>query len=108
MPGYVFFFTALLLIAIEPRVQAGDCVLCEKINSEIALLQNEHRATEQLLADNKRVLSVTAANDVSKKVKLTSNIFILSAKVETLANNKLAKSNELGKLGCQTCQKQKL
>ena len=82
-----------------------DCAVCGKLGGEVETLKTDQATATEFLAQNRKALTLLGANDVSKRIKVTSNILILSARVETMGNNLQIKDQEFQKMRCQSCPK---
>lgn len=97
----------LLSVAFAPVLgfAAPDCALCKKLWAEKEDSVKEEQGVLRLLADNKAVLVALRPSDLSKKVKLNSNILILTAKAEKAANQRANLERQVADMGCYPCLK---
>lgn len=95
-----FSFLTLIAVAFVAR---ADCTECRQLAMAIGRHPIEVERVTRLLSENKRVLASISPQEVSQKVKLTSNIWLLSAQAETLNNKQLINNQDFQKKGCSKC-----
>lgn len=103
----VFAVAALAFFSRAFFAAAADCPACTKIYDDLATAQAEKKSASELLAKNEEALSKISPDDISKKVKLASNIFLLKTKIETKSNNGVVLEKQITELRCDTCPKPK-
>ncbi|MBI2606172.1 MAG: hypothetical protein HYW49_08845 [Deltaproteobacteria bacterium] len=103
----VFAVAALAFFSRAFFAAAADCPACAKLFDSLAAVQAEKKSASELLAKNEEALSKISADDISKKVKLASNIFLLKTKIETKANNGVVLEKQITDMRCNTCPKPK-
>ncbi|HRK01204.1 MAG TPA: hypothetical protein PLH57_00940 [Oligoflexia bacterium] len=82
---------------------AIDCSRCFDLLAEARGVEAETTRTNDLLESNKRALASINPRDVSKKVKISSNILVLSTRVETMANKRQILEQQLVQAACNGC-----
>src|SRR3989344_7138374 len=85
----VFSVAVLAFFSRAFSAAAADCTACAKVFDDLTTAQAEKKSASELLAKNEEALSKISPDDISKKVKLASNIFLLKTKIETKANNSI-------------------
>jgi hypothetical protein len=80
-----------------------DCARCATLHSEIESQRVEEQKMSAQLESQRAELKTLPADNVSKRMKMTSSIFVLVAKVETAQNKRLAREGEVQKLKCGQC-----
>lgn len=100
----LFFLVGTVLAWAAPAlVSAFDCSQCQEIANEAKTITDESQRTNQLLESNKRALASVGQNEISKKVKISSNILVLSTRLETMANKKQVIHQQLQSPNCRNC-----
>lgn len=84
---------------------SSNCDTCSEIRKYIEKLDLQRADSVKLLNENQRLLQALHPNELSKKVKLSSNILILTSKVETLDNTRTVRLKETLKYRCGQCVK---
>ncbi len=95
-----FLLTFLCCAAVAP---IGALAGCAEIASEISSTNAQKGKDAQLLDANQKALNGLNANDTTKRIKISSNIMILSARLETSQNTMILKSQDCKKQGCPAC-----
>ena len=81
-----------------------DCETCEDLKKTVEFYKNEAKASVATLARQKEEVKNLQASEDSKKMKMASQVFYLTAKVETSENMILVKEKELSE-ACNKCAK---
>ena len=80
------------------------CVGCDTVLAQIEATKREGVATSERLEKEQNALKALGPNDDAKRMQMTSTVFVLVAKVETLQNREIAKKKDLeGR--CRLCSK---
>lgn len=98
-----FIAIACLLSSAALGGPPPNCAECAAARAEMLQLATQQKTYADLLTRNQAMIKTISPDDVSKKIKLTSNLLILASKVETLANNQTIKKMESDKKGCASC-----
>ncbi len=101
----IFAVAALAFFSRAFFAAAADCTACAKVSDELATAKTEKTSAVELLAKNEEALSNISPDDISKKVKLASNLFLLKTKIETKANNSVVFEKQITDMRCETCPK---
>ena len=79
-----------------------DCVSCEHLSAEIKnIIELEH--TTKSLLDESELYIGSLAQDDARRIKVSSNIMILTAKLEIFQNRNVTKSQDIKKMKCDLC-----
>ncbi len=97
----MFLFCTSLLLSFV--VQSQDCIKCKQLAESIQIAKKEEASLGGLLVKNRAVLATLSPSDISKKVKLSSNILILTAKIEKFQNERTIFNQQTNQMGCKTC-----
>ncbi|MBI3556314.1 MAG: hypothetical protein HY074_08630 [Deltaproteobacteria bacterium] len=103
--NFIFCVILTLAIFISRGSRAADCAACAKLVADFQASAQALETSRGLLAGNKAMLASLSPSDVSKKVKLTSNILILTAKLETAENQRTLYEQQYVTMGCSACPK---
>ena len=101
----IFSFFATLSIGSFQPLEAADCPACGAIFARREAAAKEEASNGSLLAANQNALAAISPSDISKKVKISSNILILTARAEKAGNDKTLIDQDFNAKGCQTCPK---
>jgi hypothetical protein len=103
-------FATILGIALSFTCQnsvAVDCGACRTLGASIQAQKNAEKTHLDLLERNRAFLaSVNAKKDLSKAIKVKSNILVLVLRLETFKNNLLQMETEYRTKGCGQCPAQ--
>ena len=99
---YGFQLTCVLSIFCRAGFSA-NCAKCQEYTREISASVALEANTSSLLQKNRAYLEKYGKIDVSKDIKLRSNILILSLRLETVRNNLEATRTESAQKGCAAC-----
>ncbi len=84
---------------------AADCKVCTTNYTNATVATEILKRNQDLLDRNKKALTTLSEDDVSKRVKIASNILILTTRVEIQSNTKLAADKILFESKCNLCPK---
>ena len=100
MKNFLLFFFMCCMAATTPTMTNADCA---SIADEIQAADALWGKNTQLLDANQKALNRLSATDTAKRIKISSNIMILTARLETGQNTKILKAQECKKQGCPAC-----
>ncbi|MGK5084094.1 hypothetical protein WDW37_12425 [Bdellovibrionota bacterium FG-1] len=108
--GYrLFGLMAFAFLVRNSSAQASpDCDMCRKYAGEWIALNKQHEKLSQLLSMNKELFQKISTEAASQRIKISSNLVVLSARVEAASNNRSSKLDEFKKAGCPQCPKSTL
>jgi hypothetical protein len=95
----------LIFICCAATTSSDAYAGCVELAGEISTASAQKTKDGQLLDANQKALNALNANDTTKRIKISSNIMILSARLETSQNTMLLKSQDCQKQGCPACPK---
>ena len=104
LPKLGWIITLSILGVIRPVV-AADCAKCAQESQSLQELKNQSDKLQELLKANQDALSKIPSNATSQKIKISSNLVILVAKIETLSNQAQLKTSEMTSQKCSDCSK---
>jgi hypothetical protein len=100
--GILFFIALGEAFAAPPR-----CAKCSEIKNQIKQGLDHEKQAEKDLREKRELAPKISENEISKKHRLTSELFVLTAKIETIRNKRIILHRELEKIGCDSCANQK-
>lgn len=107
-PGVARAGMALVLgLALGPAiVWALDCQWCQERLSAREAKEREIAKNDGLLGKNRQYLTYLDPSEVSKFIKVDSNIKMILVKRERLKRELASVEGEWSEKGCESCQKQ--
>jgi hypothetical protein len=99
----IFFILLVANFFISETIADSHCTNCQKIYNELQNNLNELNRSKTLLEQNEKALAQISPSDTSKRVKISSNLFILKTKLETLENNRVLIQKSLNEKNCSDC-----
>ena len=97
----VFLLTAAFCLAAE----AANCELCAKIQAQISSIEVEIKDSTSLLGGNQEYLTRVDPKQLSKVIKVRSNIMMILVRIAAQKKKVMEMKNQLQKEGCETCPK---
>lgn len=103
--GVVAIAVALgFLVLSMPQVcGAADCKACQTKQTELQSKEAEIQKHVELLGKNREYLTRIDPNQVSKIIKIDSNIKMILMKIDALKKDAGSIQNEMRKEGCESC-----
>ncbi len=99
-----FFPILFISILINTSIaNPPSCKECESLQSTIDDCSSKEKTTQEELIEKQKERENLSSTDVSKKMKLTSNILVLVSRIETFQNKKNLAKMKLKKMKCSTC-----
>jgi hypothetical protein len=99
MKNILLFFACCTALLASPALRAD----CASVVAEIQTAEGQRAKDAQLLDANQKAMAGLAATDTTKRIKISSNMMILTARIETGQNTKQIKIQECKKQGCPSC-----
>ena len=100
---YGKFFPILFITTIIESVSfAGDCNICNPKRVELNK-QKQLKNNYDLLVEKNKIFLADSHSSESIKIKVKSNLFIISLKLEATKNLITAINNEITENGCDKC-----
>lgn len=97
------FYLFLFLASVSLVDAAEDCADCEGLELKIDQKNVEKARYESLVKSNEDYLEQLGNNDVSKRIKLRSNLMVIGLRLETVRNElDFLKSADLQQK-CKSC-----
>jgi hypothetical protein len=106
LPGTQLMAALWALMVNSPDSFAGaDCKACPSLRGSLQGYSGQLKKYQDLLARNRQYLETQIGKeDTSKKVKVSSNIFVIQVRIETLTNAIAAVDQKLRESGCEQCR----
>lgn len=98
-------FFALTLAPGEVFGASQSCSFCSAKMDEIQKTAASLKLHEELLQKNKAYLAGLSPNDLSRSIKVKSNIMVFDLRIETMKNTIQAIQQEVQGKGCESCPK---
>ncbi len=95
----------VLANASNESVDKKNCGSCERITSESIQLENELEKTKLLLDKNNEYLKRLTFSDLTKSIKVKSNLYFISKKINLLESTLSGQKKEMERLECQICKR---
>jgi hypothetical protein len=92
--------------AWDAAVKKTDCETCEDLKKIVEFYRKEAKTSTASLARQKAEIQNLQPNEDAKKMKMASQIFFITAKIETSENMMAVKEKEMA-LVCHQCAKPK-
>lgn len=77
----------MVAICLFSKKTLAECTECNDLESKIAQKNGEKGRYEALLKSNEAYLEEVGKNDVSKRIKLRSNVMVISLRLEAVRND---------------------
>ena len=90
---------SLALAQTEPEIQA-HCARCQELESLLLEQSRLNEDAQSKLKSDRGILEKTPKEQIAVRMKLSSTIFVLMSRTETLQNRKLVEEKEMQKLRC--------
>ena len=108
MKNFSIVLITYFIFLVSPTMDANAnslCSKCREIQLTVRQGTNTEKRLQQDLTERRSLAKHLAHDDISKKARLTSEIFVLTAKIETIQNHRIMQQRQLSQLGCTACQK---
>lgn len=81
------------------------CDSCRRLRLDTARLEREETDTKRLLSANEALMKSLPLSKLPARIKLSSNIYIISTKLSLLGETLSGKKGEMIRLECDKCPK---
>lgn len=90
--------------AWDATAKKSDCETCEDLKKIVEFYRNESKTANASLVRQKSEIQDLQSNEDAKKMKMASQVFFLTAKIETSENMTSVKEKEMTEV-CHQCSK---
>lgn len=90
-----------LMVVTAPKSKI--CNQCQELKDKISSGEQEEMQIEKKLKQERTAMADLRSENITDKARLSSNIFILSAKIETIQNRRILYKQDLSKIDCSPC-----